>query len=185
MFNQVVVGRSAVFLDRDGVLTRCFVRDGKAYAPRALGDFRLLPWAAKSVERLQLAGFVVVVVTNQPDIGNKLVDRAVVDTMHKLLRSRTSVDDIEMCPHRQDEGCPCRKPKPGMLLNAARRHNIDLSRSFMVGDRASDVAAGEAVGCHTVFIDRQYREPAPTEPTAIVRSLPAAVHFILDHASAP
>ena len=177
------MGRSAVFLDRDGVLTRSFVKNGKAFAPRVLEDFRLLPWAAKSVERLKLAGFIVVVVTNQPDIGNKLVDRAVVETMNNLLRIRTTIDDVEMCPHRQDEGCPCRKPKPGMLFGAARRHQIDLGRSFMVGDRASDVAAGEAAGCHTVFIDRRYREPAPTAPTAIVRSLPAAVHFILNYSS--
>jgi D-glycero-D-manno-heptose 1,7-bisphosphate phosphatase len=175
--------RPAVFLDRDGVLSRSVVRGGKAYAPRALKDFRLLPRAANSVKRLHIAGFIVIVVTNQPDIGNGLADRAVVEAMNDRLRSRTAVDDIEMCPHRQDAGCACRKPKPGMLLEASRHHNIDLKRSFIVGDRASDISAGEAAGCLTVFIDRRYREPAPSAPTATVRSLRAAVDFIIHHSS--
>lgn len=177
------MGRPAVFLDRDGVLSRSIVRDGKSYAPRALKDFRLLPRAANSVKRLHYAGFIVVVVTNQPDIGNGLADRAVVDAMNDRLRTRTSVDVIQMCAHRQNEGCSCRKPKPGMLLEAARRHDIDLERSFIVGDRASDIAAGEAAGCYTVFIDRHYRESAPNAPNLTVRSLPAAVDFIIHHSS--
>ena len=175
----------AVFLDRDGVLSRSLVKDGKAYAPRVLKEFRLLPRAVDSVKRLKISGFIVVVVTNQPDIGNALVSRSVVDSMNDRLRSRTAVDDIEMCPHRQDEGCSCRKPKPGMLLNAARRHDIDLKRSFMVGDRASDIVAGETAGCHTVFIDRRYNESPPRAPGAIVRSLPAAVDFILYQTTEP
>lgn len=173
------MGRPAVFLDRDGVLSRSLVREGKPYAPRALKEFRLLPRAAVSVKRLQSAGFLVVVTTNQPDIGNELVSRSVVDSMNDQLKRRTSVDDIEMCPHRQDEGCSCRKPKPGMLLKAAQRHGIDLKRSFMVGDRASDIAAGEAVGCRSVFIDRRYRESPPHAPNSIVRSLTAAVDLII------
>ena len=173
------MGKPAVFLDRDGVLSRSLVRDGKPYAPRALKEFRLLPRAAVSVKRLQSAGFLVVVATNQPDIGNELVSRALVDAMNDRLKRRTSVDDIEMCPHRQDEGCSCRKPKPGMLIKAARLHDIDLKRSFIVGDRASDIAAGEAAGCLTLFIDRRYRESPPHAPSASVRSLPAAVDFII------
>jgi len=139
-----------------------------------------MPRAADCVKRLQSAGFLVVVVTNQPDIGNGLVSRAVVDAMNNRLQSFTSIDDLEMCPHRQDEACSCRKPKPGMLLNAARHHDIDLTRSFIVGDRASDVAAGEAVGCRSVFIDRGYRESPPPAPNAVVRSLAAAVDFIIN-----
>jgi len=173
------MGHQAVFLDRDGVLSRSIVRNGKPFAPRSLKDFRLLPKASDSVRRLKHAGFIVVVVTNQPDIGNGLVDRAVVEAMNNLLMYRTSIDSIEMCPHRQDEGCSCRKPKPGMLLKAAQRHNIDLSRSFMVGDRSSDIAAGEAARCRTVFIDRQYHEIAHVVPTISVGSLPAAVEFII------
>ena len=144
-----------------------------------------MPLAVDSVKRLKNSGFIVVVVTNQPDIGNELVSRAVVDSMNDRLQSRTAVDDIEICPHRQDEACSCRKPKPGMLIKASQRHDIDLKRSFIVGDRASDIAAGEAVGCRTVFIDRRYNEPPPRAPGAIVRSLPAAVDFILQQTTKP
>lgn len=171
--------RAAVFLDRDGVINRSEIRDGKAYAPRRLADFRLLPGVVGAVNALKSAGFLIVVVTNQPDIGNGLVDPAVVEAMHARLRARLPVDAIEMCAHRQDEGCSCRKPKPGLLRRAARRLAIDLPRSFMVGDRWSDVVAGRMAGCYTVFVNRAYRESAPTAPDAIVSSLPAAARRIL------
>jgi D-glycero-D-manno-heptose 1,7-bisphosphate phosphatase len=171
---------AGVFLDRDGVLNRALVRDGKAFAPQTLGDFRMLPGAASAVASLRLAGFKVVVVTNQPDIGNGLVDRATVDAMNDRLRRRMEVDDVLVCPHRQDEGCGCRKPAPGLLLTAAARHGIDLSTSYMVGDRWSDVAAGSAAGCFTIFIDRGYREPRREMPDAVAGSMPAAASLILE-----
>lgn len=169
----------AVFLDRDGVLCRALIVSGKGYAPRTLADFRLVPNASKSVQSLKDAGYLVVVVTNQPDIGNGLVSAAVVEQMHQRLRERVPVDAIFTCPHAQTAGCECRKPKSGMLRDAAQALNIDLPRSFMVGDRASDVQAGRSAGCRTVFIDRKYAEPPPTNADALVRSLGGAAAFIL------
>ena len=171
--------RRAVFLDRDGVLNRAHVRDGKPYAPRRAEEFRLLPGTPTAVRRLRKAGFLVVVVTNQPDIGNGHVERRVVDEMHEALRRRVAIDAIEVCPHSQDAGCRCRKPRPGMLRSAANRLAIDLRRSFLVGDRAHDILAGRAVGCYTVFVDRGYREPRPPQADGVVRSLPAAVRRIM------
>ena len=171
--------RPATFLDRDGVLNRAELREGKPHAPRRLEDFRLLPGTGAAVRALRDAGFLVVVVTNQPDIGNGHVDGKVVEAMHARLRRRLPVDAIEMCPHRQTDGCPCRKPQPGMLLAAARRLGIDLRRSYMVGDDPKDIQAGRSAGCYTVFIDRGYRETKAVEADAIVRSLPAAVRRIL------
>jgi D-glycero-D-manno-heptose 1,7-bisphosphate phosphatase len=168
-------------LDRDGVISRSELRGGKPYAPRRLEDFRLLPGAARAVRDLKHAGFLVIVVTNQPDIGNGLVDSAVVQAMHARLRARVPVDDIRMCPHRQDAGCTCRKPKPGMLLAAARQWDIDLRSSYMVGDRDGDIFAGRAAGCHTVLINRDYSEPRRAVPEKNVRSLAAAARFILSH----
>lgn len=159
------------------------VRDGKGFAPLALDQFRLLPGTAASISRLREAGFVVIVVTNQPDVGHRLVSIDVVEAMHRRLRAGTEVDDIEMCTHKQRDGCDCRKPEPGMLLAAARKHDLDLSRSYMVGDRASDVEAGMRAGCTAVFIDRGYAEPAPTVQAATVKTFPAAVDFILSHSS--
>jgi D-glycero-D-manno-heptose 1,7-bisphosphate phosphatase len=175
----VVNAQRAVFLDRDGVINRCEVRAGKPYAPRRLEDFRLLPGVAAAVRRLREAGFLVIVVTNQPDIGNGFVAADVVDAMHERLRSRVAVDDIRVCPHRQDEGCRCRKPRPGMLLAAARRWKIDLRASYVVGDRDGDIVAGRTVGCYTLLINRHYSEPRRAAPDRIVRSLPAGVRYIL------
>ena len=171
--------RAAVFLDRDGVLNRAAVRAGKPYAPRRLRDFRFLPGAAGAVRALHETGFLVVVVTNQPDVGNRRVAARVVEAMHARLRRRMPLDAVEVCAHREDDHCACRKPKPGLLVSAAQRLGIDLARSFLVGDRRKDILAGHAVGCYTVFIDRGYREPRPVEADAVVGSLPAAVRRIM------
>jgi D-glycero-D-manno-heptose 1,7-bisphosphate phosphatase len=169
-----------VFLDRDGVIVRGLVRGGKSYAPRSLAEFRLLPGAAAAVRTLHKRGFLVVVVTNQPDIGNGLVERSVVEAMHERMHRTMPIDAIEICPHRQTENCRCRKPKPGMLRAAARRFRIDLGRSVMVGDRPSDVVAGVKAGCYTIFIDRGLERCVEVKPNKIVRSLPAATRHILD-----
>jgi D-glycero-D-manno-heptose 1,7-bisphosphate phosphatase len=175
--------RPAVFLDRDGVLNISEIRDGKPFAPRRLEDFRLFADAAPSVARLRDSGFTLVVVTNQPDIGNHLVDPAIIDQMHAVLSERLGLTEIVVCPHRQGDGCACRKPKPGMLIDSANRLSIDLPACYMVGDRSGDIAAGRAAGCRTIFIDRGYGTDAPPEaPDRIVSSLAEAVAFILDEA---
>jgi D-glycero-D-manno-heptose 1,7-bisphosphate phosphatase len=171
----------AVFLDRDGVLNRSEVRDGKPYAPRDPRDFRLLPGAAQAVHALKDAGFLVIVVTNQPDLGHGLITPDALAEMHGRIAARMKVDAIMVCPHRQDEGCSCRKPKPGMMLRAARRWNIDLARSYMVGDRWNDVVAGQAAGTYTIHVDRRYTESQTFTPDATVRSLAQAVRWILAH----
>jgi D-glycero-D-manno-heptose 1,7-bisphosphate phosphatase len=168
-----------VFLDRDGVLAIPEFRDGRSYAPRRFEEFRLYPDAEESVRRLKTAGFAVVVVTNQPDVGNGKVEQSAVEQMHTVLRHSVAVDRIEVCYHGQAAACTCRKPRPGMLLTAAAALGIDLSRSFMVGDRASDVEAGSAAGCTTVFVDLDYVEEAPPAPDFVVRSLAEAVDVII------
>jgi len=174
-------GRRAVFVDRDGVLNRAEVRDGKPYAPRKLEQFRLLPGVPAAMQRLRDAGFFVAVVTNQPDLGNGLVTEGIVAAIHERLRARVPLDDIRMCPHSQSVGCNCRKPKPGMLMAAARDHGIDLASSYMIGDRVSDVIAGNSACCYTIFVRRGYAESngQPIPSNAIVRSLPEAVRHIL------
>jgi D-glycero-D-manno-heptose 1,7-bisphosphate phosphatase len=174
--------RAAVFLDRDGVLNRCAIRDGKPYAPRTVTQFRLLPGVRDAIGALRQAGYLIVIVTNQPDIGNHLIDRSVVDAMHDRLRAVLAPDAIEVCPHSQDAGCECRKPKPGLLVRAALRLDIELERSFMVGDRWSDIVAGHALGCHTILVRRRYREEFPVKPDTIVGSMAAAARKILSSA---
>lgn len=169
----------AVFLDRDGVIVVPDIRDGRSYAPRRLADFRIYPEAADSLQRLKRAGFLLAVVTNQPDVGNGLVPRSEVDAMHEIMNRELGLDAIRACFHGQAEGCACRKPKPGMILELAGSLGIKLAESFMVGDRAGDIDAGRAAGCATVFIDRGYAEPRPHAPDYIVGSIAQAADAII------
>ena len=172
--------RRAVFLDRDGVINRNIVRNGRGYAPVALDDFEILPGVPEAVARLREAGHLIIVATNQPDVGAGLQSSAVLEQMHEILRRRVPVDDIEVCFHTEGDNCDCRKPRPGMLLRSARKYDIDLSESWMVGDRWRDVDAGVAAGCRTVFVDYNYpQERRPAQADIVVGSLVEAVPLIL------
>lgn len=173
------MSRPAVFLDRDGVLNRAVVRDGKPYPPQNLAEFEILEGVEAALHRLKNAGFWLVVVTNQPDVAKGIQRREVVDAMHDVLRAKLPVDAIKVCWCVEGPACDCYKPKPGLLLEAARGLDIDLSRSFMVGDRWRDVGAGRAAGCFTVFLDRGYSEALVDAPDAICRDLGEAASVIL------
>jgi D-glycero-D-manno-heptose 1,7-bisphosphate phosphatase len=182
-----MVGRSsslrpAVFLDRDGVIVVPEFRDGRSFAPTRLADFRLYPEAVPSLHRLKRAGFLLAVVTNQPDVGNGLTARSEVEAMHEHMRRALPVDVIKVCFHSHADRCECRKPSPGMLLEAASELGVDLAKSYMVGDRASDVEAGRRTGCATLFIDLDYAEPAPSAPDYVVRSVAEAADVIIEAA---
>ena len=171
--------RQAVFLDRDGVLNRSLVRDGMPFAPVCLEDFEMLPGACDAVARLRDAGYLTIVVTNQPDLSSGKQNSETLHAIHDHLREKTGVDDILVCPHLDADGCDCRKPKPGMLHGAARKWDIDLARSMMVGDRWRDIGAGQAAGCATVFIEYGYAEDAPSNPDCVGASLDEVVPFIV------
>ena len=175
--------RRAVFLDRDGVINRAFVRKGRPYPPATLELFELLPGVKDSTYNLREAGFLIIGVTNQPDVATGLQRRDVVESMHRLLISEGICDDIMVCYHTDDDCCGCRKPKPGMLIDAAQHWSIDLTGSFMVGDRWRDIAAGKAVGCYTFFIDYQYDELHNEVADMVVVSLAEASNLILQDVS--
>lgn len=167
--------RRAVFLDRDGVVNRNEVRDGRPYGPQSVDDFVVLPGVGEAAAALRAAGYLVIVATNQPGLA-----RETVEAMHAKMRRTVPLDDILVCPHAEADNCDCRKPKPGLLLDAAREHGISLPDSWMVGDRWRDVEAGKAAGCRTVFIDHGYtNEPRPRDPDVVVRSLAEALPFLL------
>lgn len=171
--------RRAVFLDRDGVINRAVVRNGKPYPPSGIRELEILPGVPEAIELLKKAGFRLIVVTNQPDVARGVRTREEVETIHAALRSKLVLDEFRVCYHDDIDRCACRKPEPGMLLDAAREANLDLSNSFMVGDRWRDIEAGKRVGCVTVFIDAGYEEKRPDKPDASVRSLPEAANWIL------
>lgn len=172
--------KRAVFLDRDGVLTQALVRDGKPYAARTPSEMLVEPDAPDALARLKAAGFLLIVVTNQPDVARGVTRREDVEAMHRTLCEELPLDGFFVCYHDDANACACRKPKPGLLLDAAAGHHIDTGRSFMIGDRWRDIDAGAAAGCRTVLIDRSYSERAPAHPPDMsAMSLTEAVDWIL------
>lgn len=169
--------RKAAFLDRDGVLNQAIIREGRPYAPQFLDDFIIHLEAPDAVRRLKAAGYLVIVATNQKDVGAGLVSRQMIDAMHAKLLATMPIDDIRVCTCIDE--CPCYKPNPGMLLEAALDWNIDLSTSVMIGDRWRDIGAGRNAGCLTIFIDRGYAEPLPVKPDLTAIDLADAVDRLL------
>ena len=173
--------RAAVFLDRDGVLNRAVVRDGKPYPPASLKELEILPNVASALRDLKAHGFAVYIITNQPDVARGNQTRETIEAMHKSLAASLPIDDIFVCYHDDTDNCECRKPKPGLLFEAQRKYNLDLARSYMVGDRWRDIDAGHAAGCTTILIDYGYRERKPAKaPEATVRSLREAADWIMN-----
>lgn len=173
--------RRAVFLDRDGVINRALERDGKPYPPRSLDEFEILPGVSEACERLKRAGYLLIVATNQPDVGRGTLGQGTVEALHAFMRGRLPIDRVEVCYHpgRGKSDCDCRKPRPGMLLRAANDLKVDLHRSWMIGDRWRDVDCGHAAGCRTVFIDRGYLEELRQAPDFRARSLLEAAEIVL------
>jgi D-glycero-D-manno-heptose 1,7-bisphosphate phosphatase len=175
-----MVGRAA-FLDRDGVINANVPRDGRPVAPTRIEELRILPGVAEAIAKLKAEQFIVIVVTNQPDLATGRLTRAALQAIHDELLRRLPIDDIKICPHTAADACPCRKPKPGMLVEAAAEYEIALNNSFVIGDRISDIEAGIAAGCGlTALIDYGYGNPTFGLPDIIAGSLLEAVNSILN-----
>ena len=171
--------RRAVFLDRDGVLNRVVLREGKPYPPAGADGLRIMPGVREACRSLRDAGFLLIVITNQPDIARGATPAEDVALINSRLQRFLRLHDVKVCPHDDDSGCDCRKPSPGLLLEAARAWSIDLAASYFVGDRWRDIEAGQRAGCRPVFIDYDYRERRPEPPFLRVRSLREAASRIL------
>ena len=143
---------------RQGVINHALEKESKPYPPTSLGEFEILPEVPAACAKLKAAGFLLVVATNQPDVGRGTLKEEVVEKIHAHMTAQLPIDRVEVCYHAGQglSKCDCRKPKPGMLLHAARELGIDLAQSWMVGDRWRDIDCGHAAGCKTIFIDRGY-----------------------------
>jgi D-glycero-D-manno-heptose 1,7-bisphosphate phosphatase len=161
------------------VINRAILRNDRPYAPRTVDEVEILPGVGAALTRLRQAGFLNIVVTNQPDVGTGKLAPATLDAMHARMRETLAIDAFKVCTHTDADACACRKPKPGMILDAAREYGVDLGKSYLVGDRWRDVAAAQAAGCKAVFIDFGYSEKRPDKPYLAVNSLPDAVELIL------
>ncbi len=175
--------RPAVFLDRDGTLNLQVIRDGKPYPPQTVAEFQLFVGVPDACRELKAAGYVLVVATNQPDVGRGDQSQTAVEAMHAKLQSLVpEIDRVEVCydPGRGEPSLR-RKPEPGMLLDAARDLGLDLARSWMVGDRWRDIDCGRRAGVRTVFIDFGYDEELRAIPDFTVKSFAEAARIILAH----
>ena len=148
----------SIFLDRDGVINVPTIMDAKPYAPRRFDKFTFYEGIEDLLSYLSAKDFLLIVVTNQPDIGNELVKLEEVEKMHNLLCESLPVTEVMVCPHSQLDECNCRKPQPGMIKTAIAKYNIDVRQSWLIGDRWSDILAGKLTGLQTIFIDRHYSE---------------------------
>lgn len=172
--------KRAVFLDRDGVVIEAQIKDDRPYPAANAESMRIPGGTGDVLGRLKDCGYLLIVVTNQPDIARGTQTREVVDEMNRRLRAELPLDDVLTCYHDDGDDCECRKPRPGLILRAAQQYGIDLSESCLIGDRWRDIDAGANAGCKTILIDRGYAERAPkSAPDARVGSLSEAVDWIL------
>ena len=170
--------KQAVFLERDGVINRAIVRDGKPYPPKDIDSLEILPGVLKALNTLHKRGFLLIVVTNQPDVARGVTSKFLVEEIHSYLSDSLPIDEFRTCYHDDNDHCACRKPLPGLLLEAAKEHQIDLKNSYMVGDRWRDIEAGKNAGCMTIFLDYNYNEKQPESVDVRTRSLGSAVQAI-------
>jgi D-glycero-D-manno-heptose 1,7-bisphosphate phosphatase len=169
----------AVFLDRDGVLIRTFVRNGVPHPPAGLKEMEILPGVPAALAQLAAAHFKLIVVSNQPDVARGTQSRAIIEAMNGALQSALPLDGVYVCFHDDGDGCDCRKPAPGLLQTAAREHDIDLERSFMIGDRWSDIVAGVRAGCRTLLVDREYSQRHRCNPDWVIADVSEAARRII------
>ena len=171
--------KKAIFLDRDGVINKAIVKNGRPYSPESLFEVEFCDQAVSAIAELRTAGFEIIVITNQPDISRGKTTFNSVEKIHKYIEEVTQINSFYICPHQDSDECGCRKPKSGLLKLAAEQREIELAQSFLVGDRWRDIAAGQEVGCTCYFINYDYKEKRPQAPFFEVRSLKEASIQIL------
>ena len=170
--------RKAIFFDRDGVINKVVVDNGKPYSPRKIDDFAIFLEAKECLSSSRDLGFLNIIITNQPDIARNLLDKDELEAMHKIIEEELPVDDIMLCSHDNDDNCSCRKPKPGLIIDAAKTWSINCASSFVIGDTWRDMEAGKAVGCRTVLLNKSYNQDCRQSCDFRVDNLKEAVELI-------
>jgi D-glycero-D-manno-heptose 1,7-bisphosphate phosphatase len=168
----------AVFLDRDGVINRGLIKEGKPFAPFIVDEFQILPGVPEALSSLRAAGYALIVATNQPDVARGHASRRAVEAIHAFMRQQLPIDDVRVCYHDDTDRCACRKPLPGMIYAAAVEREVQISRSFMIGDRWRDIGAGKTAGCTTILVNA-FPEETRIEPDIELPDLRSAAGWIL------
>jgi len=166
-----------VFIERDGVLNEVRVECQHQISPALLSEFRICKTARPLLQRLKTAGFVLIATTNQPGLSRGYQSRRELDRMHELLRRELPLDDILVCPHDETDRCPCRKPNPGLLVEASFTSHLDLERSFVISDKWQDAEAARIVGCTSLLIQSPWL--GGVHHDLVVSSLATAVKKLL------
>ena len=177
----------AIFIDRDGVINRSNVLDGKPHAPLFFNDFFILNNVFESLEKIKNKGYKTIIITNQPNLSPKRATLSITELnkMHNFIKDKSCVDEIYVCPHVDSDMCKCRKPKIGNIVKAKKEFNLDLSLSYFVGDRHQDIKCANNAklkGCF--FIDYKYNETLKHvdeklfKSCIVVKSLSDVVQFI-------
>jgi D-glycero-D-manno-heptose 1,7-bisphosphate phosphatase len=168
-----------IFLDRDGVINRAVVRNRKPYPPDTLQDLEILQDVPEALNLLKESGFLLIVVTNKPDVGRGKQKQETVEEIRLFLKEQLPLDDIYVCWHGQDGECKCRKSLPGMLLQASEKYGVDFQQSYLIGDRWKDIEAGKTAGCKTIFLDYHYNELLRSQPDFTATSTRKASEWIV------
>lgn len=155
------------------------MREGKVASPRTLDELEIEPDAPAALAALKAAGYLLLVVTNQPDVRRGLMTAETLDALHARLAAALPVDDIAACLHDNADGCACRKPKPGLVLDLADRHGADLGQSWLIGDQDRDIACGKAAGCRTILLGRDYNSGTDAGADRVVATLSQSLAIIL------
>jgi D-glycero-D-manno-heptose 1,7-bisphosphate phosphatase len=156
----------AVFIDRDGVLIRAPKIDNKPQSIKNVNEIRILPKVKFAINILK-KNYKLIVITNQPDVARKKILKSKVKKINNFLLKKLDIDDLYVCYHDTVDNCNCRKPKPGMLYIAKKKWNIDLKKSFLIGDRITDIEAGKVAGCSNFFINHFYNEKKPKKKDCV------------------
>jgi D-glycero-D-manno-heptose 1,7-bisphosphate phosphatase len=169
--------KAAVFLERDGVLNRVREERKNQRTPLTLDEFSVADDALQPLQALKAAGFLLLATTNQPGLSRGYQSRRELDLMHAVLKRRLPLDDILVCPHDEMDRCPCRKPRPGLLTEAAFTWHLDLDRCFVISDKWQDAQAAENVGCTSLLIESPWNGTGHRD--FLLPSLGAAAQKIL------
>lgn len=172
--------RKAIFLDRDGVINKAIIKNGRPYPPASLSELEIADDALHALTQLKAAGYLLIGITNQPDVARGTTLRSTVEALNQALLDALPLDEIHVCFHDDKDQCQCRKPLPGLILEAANTHQIDIKQSIMIGDRWKDIEAGQRAACKTIWLNYSYEEPSPKQPPDfIASSLTEATNWIL------
>lgn len=148
----------AIFFDRDGVINKSIIKNNKPCPPKNLEELELIDGIHLLIWGLKQKGFLIFVITNQPDVARGTQTKSMVEALNTNIKKELPIDEIFTCYHDDGDNCICRKPMPGFILQAKDKYNIDLKQSWVIGDRWKDIQAGKHADCFTIFVDYGYCE---------------------------